>query len=671
MNTITVTVGIPVHNEEQNIGSLLAALSSNSSLARIIVVDDESTDESPNILAKAAKEYDNVVIVKAAERGGQLSAWFEAARSTDSEIVVFIDGDALPGERAIENLVAGMLTVPNTVIASGSVRPSSYPSNFRAARFRADVLHEIRSLGFAKEAVIGRFFAVQRSWFLSLAKRTDIIANDTYFSCLAEAGGHRALYVPAAVCYYAEASNTLDFAAQRQRADAGYRQLRDLGILTASHEPNLRDYFAAVYRAGLRDPVSGFHWIVQQAIGRFLRAYKPRTANPGIWEAQSSTKSRLDCKPITSSPPIAEMNGASRTRRSRNRISVFSRYDSETNPGGIETVVSAISSRIALLRPHWDVRSVCAFKKMVLVSKVPYIVDIAAAIRAFAWALRSDIIVVNGSEYAWLIALFPLLRRRTLIVWHGTRACEIPSLRPHLNLALRIYRSLEIALQGSALKCDNHVVVAPSVNAEISLTYGVNADFPVILNGAPETINQEYRNRFNESHSVIWIGTNVYRKGLDVAIDACRMARKADPRIRLAVYGVPRARGLDEPWIDWYGVVPRSVVLTALVKSFAMVAATRYEACSMAVLEAMSLGVPVVGSPAVAWMLPASTRARDWKAESFANVLIELAQSPAARASVVNEGLCLVKKFDWDRAAESYVAILAKIEADLYGQAAP
>ncbi|HZZ64747.1 MAG TPA: glycosyltransferase [Candidatus Baltobacteraceae bacterium] len=286
-----VTVGIPVFNEEANLRGLLQHLAAQPEVSEIIAVDDCSTDTSADILREFARVEPRLRVFHPQERGGQLAAWIRIAQESRNEKIVFIDADALPVSGAAGALCQRL--DERTVIASGRVHAANPPKRFPAARFRANVLHRVRSLGFPKEAIIGRFFAVRRDWFLKNVGATDIIANDAYLGCLARRQGYNAVYEPAAACLYTEATATRDFAAQRQRADAGYAQLRSLGIMQTGDEPSFRQYLGSVARELAADPSGGMHWIVQQLRSRRMRAYIPQGRDLGGWETQPTTKQRL------------------------------------------------------------------------------------------------------------------------------------------------------------------------------------------------------------------------------------------------------------------------------------------------------------------------------------------------------------------------------------------
>jgi glycosyltransferase involved in cell wall biosynthesis len=289
---MTVTVCLPVFNEEANLPTLLDGLLADEGVEQIVAVDDCSTDASPQILARYAARDTRVVAVRHGERRGQLAGWTQGARAASSERIVFVDADARPARGAVERLARAV--AGTVVLASGRVVAAGASARMPAARARASIIHRVRCLGYAKEAIIGRFFAADRAWFLQAAQRTDIIANDVYFSCLAHRQGRAAIYVPEAICYYTEAATLHDFAAQRQRADAGYAQLRSMHLLTKDDEPRIDEYVRCVLAQALDDPAGAAAWVRNQVSARFVRAYRPSGGDAGAWETQPSTKQRVD-----------------------------------------------------------------------------------------------------------------------------------------------------------------------------------------------------------------------------------------------------------------------------------------------------------------------------------------------------------------------------------------
>ena len=82
------TAIIPVHNEEKTIGAVLNALVSNRRISNIIVVDDNSTDTTPEIVKKF-----KVKMVRLNRQVGKGTAVKIGAKNAKSGIILLIDGD--------------------------------------------------------------------------------------------------------------------------------------------------------------------------------------------------------------------------------------------------------------------------------------------------------------------------------------------------------------------------------------------------------------------------------------------------------------------------------------------------------------------------------------------------------------------------------------------------
>ena len=92
-----VSVVVPIHNESATIVELssrvIAAVGSTGSRAEIILVDDGSTDESPDLIAQLADQHAEVVGVRLARNFGQSAALAAGIAAASGSVIVTIDGD--------------------------------------------------------------------------------------------------------------------------------------------------------------------------------------------------------------------------------------------------------------------------------------------------------------------------------------------------------------------------------------------------------------------------------------------------------------------------------------------------------------------------------------------------------------------------------------------------
>ena len=101
-----VTIIIPVKNEEGNIRrALQSCIDSTYSPKQIIIVNDGSTDETPQILDQMHKEYPYLQIIHLSRSVGKKKAIEMATEVAKGEIYVFMDSDCNMANDAVENAV--------------------------------------------------------------------------------------------------------------------------------------------------------------------------------------------------------------------------------------------------------------------------------------------------------------------------------------------------------------------------------------------------------------------------------------------------------------------------------------------------------------------------------------------------------------------------------------
>lgn len=88
---------IPAHNEEENIPvlmkNLLTFIKRKKLKAEIILIDDNSTDSTPEICEKFAKEYDNVYTIHRTKNRGMGNSLKEGTRQAKTDVIVWLMAD--------------------------------------------------------------------------------------------------------------------------------------------------------------------------------------------------------------------------------------------------------------------------------------------------------------------------------------------------------------------------------------------------------------------------------------------------------------------------------------------------------------------------------------------------------------------------------------------------
>lgn len=354
------------------------------------------------------------------------------------------------------------------------------------------------------------------------------------------------------------------------------------------------------------------------------------------------------------------------------RVVMTTRYPL-SHPGGVESVARALMHRIAG-EDGWTASHVAAYSGRAGTARVPLLGDLIAAGRLAVRVIgKGDVLLVHGAEYAWgPLAVGRLTGRPVVAVWHGVRAAEAipPARRRTGRAARRIFAWAESALQRAALRADATVAVSPSVAMEVRSRYGFRGGLRVIPNGvstrtprpaAPR--RDDRRDPARPALRAIWVGTTAYKKGLDIAVAACALARARGLEASLTVAGLPAGsagRGVPAggPWLTWLGAVPPGEIEGLYRRHDALLFPTRREPFGLVVLEAMAAGLPVIGSDAVRWLIAGGGAAVAGEDPGrYADALFALAD-PERRRALGGAALKRAREFSWEAAAAGYLEVL-------------
>lgn len=187
-----------------------------------------------------------------------------------------------------------------------------------------------------------------------------------------------------------------------------------------------------------------------------------------------------------------------------------------------------------------------------------------------------------------------------------------------LRFTPELYRAFRYAMARRVIpRCRHLTAVSPDLEADIERY--TKAPVHVV----PNPISADVMDapgcdpQAHESQRLLMVlnGWNNLKNGA-TALQAFAVARQANPRLRLVCFGASwehggvahhwaARRGLDAG-VEFRGPVAHSVVLEQMQSSAALLHPSRWEACCMAIAEAMSLGLPVIAgrrTDGVAWQL--------------------------------------------------------------------
>jgi glycosyltransferase involved in cell wall biosynthesis len=104
-----LSVVVPVYNEEKTLATVVDKLLALPQLLEIVIVDDCSTDRTPEILEMLAVIHGNIQTVRHEKNRGKTEALKSGFRMTRGEIVIVQDADLEYDPREIPDVIAPIL----------------------------------------------------------------------------------------------------------------------------------------------------------------------------------------------------------------------------------------------------------------------------------------------------------------------------------------------------------------------------------------------------------------------------------------------------------------------------------------------------------------------------------------------------------------------------------
>lgn len=230
MKKLTVTVGIPAYNEEENIGLLLDSLLKQTQktidIKKIIVISDGSIDKTVSVV----KRYDKKVkCIAGRKRLGQPSRLNQLFSLCKTDVLVYLDADTIcKNNFTIENLVSKFKLNKTVGLVAGKRWPlpartfiESAVNNYIFAR---NSIEKYYNLGKTSLPIHG-FLAFSKIFLKKFKIPKGIINNDvySYFWCIKS--NFKYIYAKNALIYYRTAGSVADYIRQMIRYIIGRQQL--------------------------------------------------------------------------------------------------------------------------------------------------------------------------------------------------------------------------------------------------------------------------------------------------------------------------------------------------------------------------------------------------------------------------------------------------------------
>lgn len=283
-----VTVGIPAYNEEQNIISLLRSLEVRCQMISEVIVSDDSSDRTPDLVNDFAKKSPlDITLFHHQGRRGAAAAWNEIFQNATGDVIVLYDADTISHPSCTEQL--GSRISENTALCASNSQPIQAVGVAGVASvFISNWLRSVRLAGLSQYTVMGRALAIDALIAKKIQIPANMIAIDLYLQCMVLEMGFDVVYNDDAIVYFKPASSMQDLASQVMRSVNGHSQIRDQ---VSSLRISLPFYVGVVQalRNAVMDPLGAMSTMIGYSLMPYYRSKLEHT-DSAKWHTAESSK---------------------------------------------------------------------------------------------------------------------------------------------------------------------------------------------------------------------------------------------------------------------------------------------------------------------------------------------------------------------------------------------
>lgn len=287
----TVSVGIPSYNEESNIKRILekVILSNLNSVDLVeIIISDDSTDDTPNIVKQFMQDHSKkIILLHDDKRRGAGNAWNSIIQHATGEVIVLYDADVIPDLNCTTELVGKIKN--NVVICASNPKPitdAGIPA--KGTIFVSEWLESVRKRQLSEYTVMGRGLSIRSDIAKKISIPDGLIAIDLFIQNKVLEMGYGVVFNPSAIVLFKPSKTFVDFVSQVVRAVNGHNQLKNLGC-HMKNQLTLKTALMEFFRMASRNPVGALSTCICYIMIPFYNK-RIKNTDSALWHTAQSTK---------------------------------------------------------------------------------------------------------------------------------------------------------------------------------------------------------------------------------------------------------------------------------------------------------------------------------------------------------------------------------------------
>jgi len=282
--TINVTIGIPVYNEEKNIGNLLKHILEEKFIFRldkVIVIASGCKDKSVNIINDFTKKNKKIHLVLEKKREGKSSAVNLILEKSKSDIILFIDATNIPKIGSINHIIK---VFGDKEVGAASGKPIPIRNKNKTFDYVSKLIWKMHhNYCLIEPKISGELFAIRKNIVSEIPKK--IINDDVYFNAILKRKRWKIVYVPDAIVFMDYKNDLITHIKRRRRIARGYIQLIEYNL---NMSIPLKTKFKLTIKEMFNDPkniLKIMFAVILEVIINMLAYYDTlRGCNPYCWE---------------------------------------------------------------------------------------------------------------------------------------------------------------------------------------------------------------------------------------------------------------------------------------------------------------------------------------------------------------------------------------------------
>ncbi len=348
INRVTLSIGIPAYNEENNIGNIISAIlnqkTGNYVLDKIIIASDGCTDKTVNII-KSFKS-NKIHLINGKERKGKYYRLNQIFKKSKSDFVILVDADCFLRKDTLFKII-DKLNYNNSIsllsVQAMPVKPNSF---FEKMLSTSVEIKEFVIRNFRKGKNVYAFRGALLVMKKNLYKQINIpntVGTDAYIYFFAKRKKMDVEYFTGTKIYYRLPDNFLDHLKQSSRFKSSVNGMKKFFGNDIEKEYNmpLVPIGKMLVKYSFLKPIHLISYIIILIYTKFYKRINRN--NDGIWHISSSTK-----KPVVSIE-----------RKSTKKLSLTVGIPTYNNQDNIENLVHSLINQSTTLFKYKSIIVYC------------------------------------------------------------------------------------------------------------------------------------------------------------------------------------------------------------------------------------------------------------------------------------------------------------------------